>query len=103
MTRIKTATDGRRYVIGRDGQRIYLPSPGTVDAESVLDAAAAAREVATLTALALLQAGAQYETALNILAKLDRIAPPESIFELDCVTIGAQAIRDAQALRGGAE
>jgi hypothetical protein len=66
---------------------------------TLLDAGAAAREVATIVAFAILQTGGDGGQALRILAKLEGVAPPE-FNELDCVTIGAQAIRDAEALRG---
>jgi len=62
----------------------------------LLDRAAAAREVATVAALALLQSGADADDALGILAGLEGLVPPEGD-ELDCVALAAQAIRDALA------
>lgn len=66
-----------------------------------LDSAKAAREVASLTACALIRTAGDPEAAIALLAELEFVAPPETPKELDCVTIGQQAIRDAIVLRGG--
>ncbi len=66
----------------------------------LLDASAAAREVATFAALALLASDGDPDAALAICALGHKVAPGHE-GELDCATIAAQAIRDAVALRAG--
>lgn len=66
--------------------------------EALLDAAAAAREIATLTALVLIATRADVDQALVILADGSRLVPPEGD-ELDAASIAAQGIRDALAFR----
>lgn len=67
---------------------------------AAMDRAATARDVAFVTALALLQTGGDGHAALGLLESLVDVAPPESFGEIDCVTVSQQAIRDALAARG---
>lgn len=64
--------------------------------EVLLDRAAAAREVATVAALALIQTHGDVDRALVILTDGSRLVPPEGD-ELDAASIAAQGIRDALA------
>lgn len=68
---------------------------------AILDRAAAAREVAVLTALVLFRVAGDPVAADEMLASFEGIAPPESDDELDAVTIARQAIRDAVVMRDG--
>lgn len=66
----------------------------------LLDRGAAAREVATFVALVLLRADGAADTALELCEEVAEVAPPQSPAELDVVSVGGQAIRDALSLRG---
>lgn len=66
-----------------------------------LDAAKAAREVAVVAVLSLLQANGDPAGALRILSTLSTAAPAR-LTELDCVSLSEQAIRDAMAMRAQA-
>jgi hypothetical protein len=71
------------------------------DDSYLLDAATAAKEVATLTALCLMQTGGDPNAAITMLDSLAPHAPPLQAIELDAARIGEQAIREAIALRDG--
>ena len=66
--------------------------------DALLDAAKAAKEVAMLTALVLMQTGGNPTCALPMMDDLDGLAPSLSE-ELDAVKIGQQAIREALDLK----
>lgn len=68
---------------------------------AMLDAAAAAREVAVWTALVLLQASSTGQDPVEFADSFIGSAEPADN-ELDCSTIAAQAIREAQAMRAQA-
>lgn len=66
---------------------------------ALLDASAAAKEVATLVALVLIQTEGDPYAALEMLDGFEGIAEPETVNELDAVRIGAQAVRTAIWMR----
>lgn len=65
----------------------------------LLDAANAAREVACVAALALIQADGDAEDALHILDVVAMEVPSEKLCELDAASIAGQGIRSAISLR----
>lgn len=69
---------------------------------NLLDAAAAGREVGTMTALVMMRCDGDPDAALDLVAELRRlpVAEPQGD-ELDALTITGQAIRDAIAMRDG--
>ncbi len=72
---------------------------------TALDAVRGAKEVATFTALVLIQCKGDPAAALEMLGILEQIADegrlgPKSIMELDCVHLSRQAIRETAAMRG---
>lgn len=66
-----------------------------------LDRAATGREVATLTALVLIQTSGDPGDALTLLDYLATLpsSRPQEAGELDAVSISAQAIREAMGMR----
>jgi hypothetical protein len=70
----------------------------SIRVEELLDRSTAAREVATIVALALMRAGGDPEAALAILDVIGANCPAIGD-ELDCSTIGQQAIRDAVGMQ----
>lgn len=77
-------------------------SESKLDLNTLLDASAAAKEVATLVALVLIQTEGDPDAALEMLGGFEGIAEPETINELDSVRIGAEAVRTAMWMRGEA-
>lgn len=65
------------------------------DDSLLLDAATAAKEVATLTALCLMQTGGDPDAAITMLVSLAPLAPPVQAAELDTARIAEQAVREA--------
>lgn len=64
-----------------------------------LEAANAAKEVATLAALCLMQTGGDPDAAITMLGEIAPLAPSLEVNELDAALISQQAIREAVALR----
>lgn len=73
----------------------------SLDSSVLLDAANAAKEVATLAALVLIKTSGDAEEAVALLDELAPLVPPIEVNELDAASIARQAIRDALVLRGG--
>lgn len=66
----------------------------------LLEAASAAREIATMTALLLIRSDGDPERAIEIAEEIMADAPfDEANEDLDALSISAQAIREAVALR----
>lgn len=75
----------------------------TAGAEVLLDRARAAKEVAMIVSLALMAPGVDGDGAKALAILEDDYGPDVEAQddELDCLTIGAQAIREAIAMKGG--
>lgn len=65
----------------------------------ILDAAQAAKEVAALAALCLMQTGGDPESAIAMLDSVAPLVEPLEFAELDAARISQQAIREAVLLR----
>jgi hypothetical protein len=68
----------------------------------LMEAASAAREIATMTALLLIRSGGDPVRAIEMASEIEAADPFDGHNEdLNALSISAQAIREAMAYRGG--